>query len=144
MCWKTASVVPIFKNQRDRASPLNYRPISLLNIISKVFESLINKSLVSHLESNGLFSDAQYGFRSKRSTADLLTVITERISASMDKNGEARLVALDISKAFDRVWHPGLHKPQRYGISGMIFDTIKSFFSDYKLRVVVDGQNSST
>ena len=144
-CWKTASVVPIFKNQGDRASPLNYRPISLLNIISKVFESLINKSLVSHLESNGLFSDAQYGFRSKRSTADLLTVITERISASLDKKGEARLVALDISKAFDRVWHPGLlHKLRSYGISGKIFDTIKSFLSDRKLRVVLDGQHSST
>ena len=66
---KTATVVPIFKNSGDRSDPLNYRPISHLNIISKVYESLINKTLVSHMESNGQFSDTQYGFRSTHSRA---------------------------------------------------------------------------
>ena len=62
--WKTTSVVPIFKNFGDRSYPLNYRPISLLNIISKAFESLIDKALVSHMEFNSLFSDTQYGIGS--------------------------------------------------------------------------------
>ena len=102
-CWKCASVVPVFKNSGDRSDSRNYRPISLLSVISKVFESLINDALVSHLETNNLFSDHQYGFRRNRSTADHLTVITEKICKALDGNGVARAIALDISKAFDRV-----------------------------------------
>ena len=82
------------------SDPRNYRPISLLPIISKVFESLINRSLVNHLDSNNLFSDFQYGFRSGRSTADVLTVISERVYRALDACGESRAIALDISKAF--------------------------------------------
>ena len=63
-CWKFPSVIPVFKNSGERSDPRNYRPTSLLPIISKVFESLINRSLVNHLDSNNLFSDFQYGFRS--------------------------------------------------------------------------------
>ena len=56
------------------------------------------------------FSDFQYGFRS-RSTADLLTVVSDRIARAFNRSGATRAVALDISKAFDRVWHAGLlHK----------------------------------
>ena len=67
--------------------------------------------IVDHLEKCGLFSDFQYGFRSSRSTADLLTVVFDRIARAFNKSGATRAVALDISKAFDRVWHAGLlHK----------------------------------
>ena len=104
--------------------------------MSKVFESLINSALVSHLESHGLFSDKQYGFRASRSTTDLLTVITERFYRALDQCGEA----LDISKAFDRVWHAGLlHKLRSYGISGRIFKIIESFLYDRKIKVILDG-----
>ena len=144
-CWKSASVVPIFKNSGDRSDPSNYRPISLLPIISKIFEALINDALVSHFESNQLFSDNQYGFRSSRSTADLLTVITERFYRALDGGGEASIIALDISKAFDKVWHAGLlHKLRSYGVSGNVFKVIESFLSNRSLKVVLDGQQSSS
>ena len=144
-CWKCAPVVPAFKNSGERSNPGNYRPISLLPIISKVFESLINKSLVSHLESHNLLSDKQYGFRGRRSTADLLTVVTERFYRALNNCGEARAIALDISKAFDRVWHAGLlHKLASYGISGNIFGIIKSFLHARKIKVTLDGQQSDT
>ena len=65
------------------------------------------------------FSDFQYGFRSSQSTADLLTVVSDRIARVFNRSGTAPAVALDISKAFDRVWHIGiLHKLKSYGISG--------------------------
>ena len=143
-CWKLASVVPVFKNSGERSDPRNYRPISLLSIVSKVFETLINDALVSHLEKSGLFVDSQYGFRSSRSTADLLSVITERIYRVLDESRVARAVALDISKAFDKVWHAGLlHKLRSYGVQGDVFAIIASFLRDRKLRVVVDGKSSS-
>ena len=90
-----------------------------------------------------LFSDFQYGFRSSRSTADLLTVVTDRIARALNRSGATRAVALDISKAFDRVWHAVLfHKHKSYGISGQIFGFISSFLSNRQLRVVLDGKSS--
>ena len=142
-CWKESSVVPVFKNVGDRSDPKNYRPISLLPVVSKVFERLINNKVVKHLERTELFSDFQYGFRSSRSTGDLLTVVTDRIAKAFDNCGATRAIALDISKAFDRVWHAGLlHKIKSYGIAGDVFNIISSFLSDRKLRVVLDGKSS--
>ena len=62
-CWKCSSVVPVFKNDGERSDPCKYRPISLLPIISKIFQSFINDSLTKHLDITGIFSDLQYGFR---------------------------------------------------------------------------------
>ena len=141
--WKYPSVIPVFKNCGERSDPRNYRPISLLPIISKIFETLINTSIVNHLNSQNLFSDYQYGFRSGRSTADILTVINERIYRSLNASGETRAVALDISKAFDKVWHAGLMlKLTGYGVQGSLFNIIKSFLSDREIKVVLHGQSS--
>ena len=78
-----------------------------------------------------------------RSTADLLTVVSDRIARAFNRSGATRAVALDISKAFDRVWHTGLlHKLKSYGISGPIFSLISSFLSNRRLQVVLDGKSS--
>ena len=75
--------------------------------------------------------------------ADLLTVVSDRIARAFNRSGATRAVALDISKAFDRVWHAGLlHKLKSYGISGQIFGLISSFLSNRRLRVVLDGKSS--
>ena len=102
-CWKVSSVVPVFKNVGERSTAKNYRPVSLLFVVSKVFEKLVNNRIVDHLEKYGLFSDFQYGFKSSRSTADLLTFACGRIARAFNKPGATRAVALDMSKAFDRV-----------------------------------------
>ena len=142
-CRKVSSVVPVFKNVEERSTAKNYRPVSLLSVVSKVFEKLVNNRTVDHLEKCGLFSDFQHGFRSSRSTADLLTVVSDRIARAFNRSGATRAVALDISKAFDRVWHAGLlHKLKSYGISGPIFSLISSFLSNRQLRVVLDGKSS--
>ena len=66
-------------------------------------ENLVNNRIVDHLEKCGLFSDFQYGFRSSQSTADLLTVVSDRIARAFNRSGATRAVGLDISKVFDRV-----------------------------------------
>ena len=63
-CWKVSWVVPVFKNVGERSTAKNYHPVSLLSVVSKVFEKLVNNRIVDHLEKCGLFSDFQYGFRS--------------------------------------------------------------------------------
>ena len=135
-------MVPGFKKVGERSITKNDCPVSLLYVVSKVFEKLENNRLVNHLEKRGLFSDFQYGFRSSRSTAGLLTVISNRIARAFNKSGATRAVAPDISKAFDRVWHAGLHKLKSYGVSGQIFGLISSFLSNRRLRVVLDGKSS--
>ena len=140
-CWKVSSVVPVFKNLGESLAAKNYCPVSLLSVVSKVFQKLVNNR--DHLEICGLFSDFQYGFRSSRSTADLLTVVSDRIARAFNRSGATRAVALDISKVFNRVWHAGLlHKHKSYGISGQIFGLISSFLSNRRLRGVLDGKSS--
>ena len=102
-CWNVSSAVPVFKNIGKRSTAKNYCPVSLLSMVSKVFEKLVNNRIVDHLENCGLFSDFQYGFRSSRSTADLPTVVSDRIAWAFNRSGATPALALDISKAFDRV-----------------------------------------
>ena len=136
-------MVPVFKNVGVRSTAKNYHPVSLLSVFSKVFEKLVNNRIVGHLKKRGLFSDFQYGFRSSRSTADLLTVVSDRIARAFNRCGATRAVALDISNAFDRVCHAGLlQKLKSYGISCQIFSLIPSFLSNRRLRVVLDRKSS--
>ena len=135
-CWKVSLVFPVFKNLGERSTAKNYCLVSLFSVVSKVFEKLVNNRIVDHLAKYGIFSDFQYGFRSSRSTTDLLTDLLNRSGPTQD-------TALDISKAFDRVWHAGLpHKLTSYGISGQVFGLISSFLSNRQLRVVLDGKSS--
>ena len=71
-CWKVLLVVTVFKNVGERFKAKNYRPVSLLSVVSKAFEKLVNNRIVDHLEKCDLSSDFQYGFRSSQSTSDLL------------------------------------------------------------------------
>ena len=115
------------KTVGERSTAKKCCPVSLLSVVSEVFEKLINNKIVGHLEKCGHFSDFQYGFKSSRSTADLLTVVSDRIARAFNRSGATRAVALDISKAFDRVWHAGLlYKLESYGISGQTFGLISS------------------
>ena len=89
------------------------------------------------------FSYFQYGFRCSRSTADLLAAVSDRFDRAFNRPGATRAVALDKSKASDRVWHAGLlHKFKSYGISGQVFGPISSFLSNRRLSVVQDGMYS--
>ncbi len=92
----------------DRSNPSNYRPIALLSCLSKSFESILNRKIQKHLSTSDLLSDRQYRFRKGRSTGDLLSLFTDSWSSSLSRFGETFSVALDISKAFDRVWHKSL------------------------------------
>ena len=99
--------------------------------------------MVDNIEKCGLFSDFHYCCRSSWSTADLLTVISDRIARVFNRSGATRAVALDIFKTFDRVWHAGLlDELKSNGISGQIFDLISSFHSNRRLWVVLNGKSS--
>ena len=106
--WKVSSVVPVF-------------------VVGKVFEKIVNNRIFDFLEKCGLFSDFQYRFRSSRSAAYPVTVVSNRIANTCNMSGSTGAVTCNISKAFGRVWRTGLlQKLKSYGISGQIFGLISS------------------
>ena len=110
-CWKVSSVVPVFENVGKRSTAKNCHSVSVISVLSKVFEKPVNSRIVDHLEKCGLFSGLPCGFRCSQSISDLLTVVSGRIARDFNRSGATRAVSLDISKTFDRVWHAGLfHK----------------------------------
>ena len=107
--WKLASVTPIFK-KGDKQLIQNYRPISLLPICGKIFEQIVFNNLYKHLTTHHLISKTQSGFRPGDSTTNQLIELVNDIRPAFDstKSLEVRAIFLDISKAFDKVWHDGL------------------------------------
>ena len=108
------------------------------------FSKLLNSHFIKHLESNNLLSDHQYGFRKGRSTGDL-SYLTHAWSSSLRNFGESFIVALDISKAFDRVWHKAvLAKLPAYGFTPSFCKLISSFLSNRFISFVVDSATSAS
>lgn len=126
-CLKHATVIPIHK--KGPADVIgNYRPISLLNTFSKIFEKLMKKSLLNFLESKNIIDPRQFGFRAGRNTFSALKTFTEDIYAGLDSQDSILSIYIDFSKAFDTVKHDILlNKLQHYGIRG----TINAWFRDY-------------
>ena len=126
--WKKANVLLIHKKE-NRQRKKNYRPISLLPIRGKIFEKLMFDAIYEFLCENQLLTPNQSGFRPGDSTINQLLSITHKIYSAFEEfpSRETRAVFLDISKAFDKVWHDGLlFKLKSYGISGCLF-TLKHF-----------------
>ena len=106
---------------------------------------MLNSHFIKHLESNILLSDHQYGFHKARSTGDLLSYRTHAWSSSLRNFGESFVVALDISKALDRVWHKALlAKLPAYSFTPSFCKLISSFLSNRFISVVVDGATSAS
>ena len=107
--WKKANIVHVHKNN-DKQLIKNYRPVSLLPACCKIFEKIIFNSLFKYLEGNNLLSGNQSGFRPDNSCVDQLLSVTHEVYKAFDANPslEVRGLFLDLSKAFDKVWHDGL------------------------------------
>ena len=135
-------VVPIHKKD-DKQCLKNYRPLSLLPICGKVFEKLIFNEMFKFFIENKLISPNQSGFKPGDSCINQLLAITHEIYKSFDDGFEVRGVFLDISKAFDKVWHEGLiFKLKQNGISGNLLNLLCDFLRNRKQRVLLNGQVS--
>ena len=141
--WKKGSIVPVHK-KNDKQCLNNYRRISLLTICSKIFERLIFNEMFGFFIENDLISQHQSGFKPGNSCINQLLSITHEIYQSFDEGFDVRSVLLDISKAFDKVWHDDLiFKLKQNGISGNLLNLLSNFLRNRKQRVVLNGQTSS-
>ena len=137
--WKKGNAVPIYKKD-DKQCLKNYRPISLLPICGKIFEKLSFNEMVKFFIENELISPNQSGFKPGDSCINQLLAITHEIYKSFDDGFEVRGVFLDISKAFDKVWHEGLiFKLKQNGISGNLLNLLRDFLGNRKQGILLNG-----
>ena len=140
--WKCARAVPVYK-KKSKSLPQKYHPVHL-SIISKM-ESIVNRQLLNFLESRGVLSPRQFGFRKGLSATDLLMKLYHEWAAAAASGGSAHVLAIDIAGAFDKVSHTGLlHKASVYGLDGALHEWLSSYLTGRSIHAVVGGQSSSS
>ncbi len=137
-----SSIVPLLKSG-DSTERNNYRPVSILPVLSKVFEKLILTQILRHFNANSIFHDQQYGFTKGRCTTDAGVSLIKQVFKSWEKAQDAIGIFCDLSKAFDCVEHETLLlKLQHYGIRGVSLNLLKSYLLERLLTVQVNRVNS--
>jgi len=127
---KKAKIIPLYKNNEDYLF-CNYRPISILSSVSKVFEKIMFNQMFEYFSQLNIFYNGQYGFRKFHSTELATLELVDRITYAMDQNLLPINIYLDLSKAFDTLDHQILlHKLQYYGISGTSLELIKCYLNN--------------
>ena len=143
--WKSSYVTAIPKSSVDSTKLANWRPISLLHSLSKVFEAVIASRLRLYLESHFLLSDHQYGFRQKRSTELLATVTVQEWMDEAARGHVVDAVFLDCQKAFDRADHEQIILSLcRLGVSSVLLNLFSDYLRDRHQATLVDGTHSNS
>ncbi len=142
--WKLSHISPVYK-KAFRHIKENYRPVSLLACMSKPMERIIYNSMYAFFKSLGLLTTRNSGFKERDSTINQLIHLCHNIYQGLDNSKDVCLVFLDVSKAFDKVYHPALlHKLESMGISGNLLAWIGSYLSDRRQKVVLNGVSSDS
>ena len=140
--WKKANVNPLHK-KNEKTVMNNYRPISLLSCVGKIFEKLVFKHVFNYLRDNVLITIHQSGFMPGDSTVYQLSKLYHMLCEALDNKKDVRIVFLDISKVFYRVWHEGIiHKLKAMGIDGILLEWFRDYLRDRKQRVVLGSDSS--
>ena len=133
--WKSGNVTPIHEKDSKRVIN-NYRPISLLPLFAKIFENILFLKMYNHFTSNNLITKNQSGFRPNDSVTNQLICPVDSIHSSLD----VRSIFLDMSKAFDKVWHEGfIFKLDQHVINGKLLYLLKTYLENWLQQVVLNG-----
>lgn len=140
---KVARVVPIFKNG-SKSDPGNYRPVSILPIISKIFEIAIKNRLLDFMMLNSIIHENQYGFQKNSNTTAACLNLIENIYKNIENKKKAASLFIDVRKAFDSVDHVVLcDKLGKIGLKGIALDLLKNYLVNRKQYVMFDDHRSS-
>ena len=141
--WKTGRVTPAYK-KGEKSDKENYRPLTMLNLNSKILESIVCDSIDKHLSSTGILHLNQWGFKKGISTESLLLYLTETWKKAIDSGYKIGVIFVDFKKAFDTIDHQVLkYKLQAVGIAGDLHEWIVDYLLDRKQYVEINGVRSS-
>lgn len=141
--WKHAIVVAIPKTNKDHSIPSNYRPISLLPTLSKLFERVILTRIEKHLETVRLIPHEQFGFQKGHSTSHQIVRMVKEVKRNFQQGKSSGLILLDVEKAYDSVWQEAiLHKMLLGNFPMSILKIMRSFLKDRSFQVAVNGCTS--
>lgn len=141
--WKVAEIIMIPKPGKSPNDAKSYRPISLLPIISKVFESIVLKRIQVYLNRFEVIPNHQFGFRKSHATVDQIHRITDVIEKAYERKEICSSVFLDVAQAFDKVWHEGLiYKLNRF-LPDSYVKLFTSYLTDRVFRVREENEYSS-
>lgn len=142
--FKLATVIPIQKPGKQPDNPQNYRPIALLNSLSKITEKIIHKRLLNFINDNDTIPDCQLGFRGGASTVHATARLVQDALYSFNKKQVTVALLLDIERAFDRVWHGGLlyKLKNTYNFPDYFTALIKSYLENRYIQVKVNNKLS--
>ena len=142
--FKISKITPLFK-KGDVSMLSNYRPISLLPTISKIFERILYNQLYDYFNSNNLLAEEQYGFRTNHSTEYAAVKLVDNVSKEMELGNTPTALYIDLSKAFDTLsFDILLYKLNYYGIKDNAFKLLKNYLTNRRQYVVYNSQNSET
>lgn len=142
--WKLARVTPIFKKGK-RDDPHNYRPISIIPTVAKIFEKTIYDQLCDYLNDNNLLTHCQSGFRSLHSTLTALIEATNSWSVNIDNGLVNGVIFIDLEKAFDTIDHTILvRKLRKYGVDSGSLKWFESYLCDRNQKCSANGHLSNT
>ncbi|KAF7650069.1 hypothetical protein LDENG_00131950 [Lucifuga dentata] len=141
--WKEAIIVLIRKPGKDSSNPVNYRPIALTSHVFKLMEKMIKERLLYFIETRGLISNYQSGFKKGRCTMDPAVCLEHETRKAQINKESVVAVFFDIEKAYDMMWKEGLIiKLNKLGIKGNMLKWLKSFLNDRSIQVRI-GKNYS-
>lgn len=141
--WLSGNILPFYKNKGEKNDPKNYRPITILSCLGKLFTSIINNRLCSFLETFLLLNENQFGFRKGYSTTDSIYVLHLLFDLLKMKKKKLYCAFIDFAKAFDTVWRPGLwRKLLEHSINGKMLTVIINMYSNIKSRVCYGSEFS--
>jgi hypothetical protein len=141
--WQIATLIPLYKKNGDMCDPSNYRMLAMMNTLPKVFEKILDNRLRTWAERVGTLSDYQGGFRQDRSTVDQIFILNEIITARLEDRLDTYSCFIDIAKAYDRVWRPGLwYKLHEAGADEQTLLVLQSMYRRVVRRVLVHGELS--
>lgn len=143
--WKEAVVSAIPKPEKDLSKPVSYRPISLLDSLSKIFEGIMLNRIDRHIEERAIVPNYQFGFRMFHSTTHQAFRLAQNIKAGFENGMSTGMVLFDGEKAFDTIWHDGLiHKLIKFEFPIYLVKLVRSFLNGRRFKVKVNGSVSNS
>jgi hypothetical protein len=139
--WQRAYFMPLYKGDGSQLDPDNYRLLAISSVVMKLFEKILDRRIQTWSERVGILSDLQGGFRAGRGTVDQLFILNEITAIRREQGLTTFLCFIDVSKAYDRVWRPGLWlKLREFGMAGRCFDVMRTMYSRVLRSLLINGQ----